>query len=98
MNLPMPTLTRAKNGDWFARKAIPAVLRERYGNAHRVNREELFRWPSSASPAEAKRAYGDWLSRIEGQIEAVRTASTGRATITLTHRELHDLAGRWYLW
>lgn len=28
MAIPMTSLTRAKNGDWFARKAIPLALRE----------------------------------------------------------------------
>jgi hypothetical protein len=32
--IPMTSLTRANNGDWFARKAIPRSLRESYKAGH----------------------------------------------------------------
>lgn len=97
MIVPMPSLTRAKNGDWFARKAIPSEVRERYAAAHRVKREELFRWPAGTPLAEAKRAYCEWLERVEGQIAAARDAANGRA-VSMSQRDLHELAGRWYVW
>jgi hypothetical protein len=49
----MTSLTRAKNGDWFSRKAIPADVRDAYAKAHGVAREERFRLPSTVSQAKA---------------------------------------------
>lgn len=97
MNLPMPSLTKAPNGDWFARKVIPANLRQAYAVAHGVSREARFRMPGSASEGEAKRAYGEWLADVEGRVAALRATANG-TPITLSQRDLYALADQWYLW
>ena len=49
MTIPMTSLTRANNGDWFARKAIPEAVRSAYKAAFGVSQEERFRRPASIS-------------------------------------------------
>ena len=93
----MPALSRAKNGDWFARKAIPPDVRDAYQRAYGVRQEERFRLTTDKSSGEAKAAFAQWVADIEGRIAALRSAASGEA-LELSHRELHDLAGRWYGW
>lgn len=93
----MPKLSRAKNGDWFARKVIPPDVRDAYQRAYGVRQEERFRLTTDKSAGEAKAAFAQWVADIEGRIAALRSAASG-AALELSHRELHDLAGRWYDW
>lgn len=97
MTVAMTGLRRAKNGDWFSRKAIPDDVRDAYQTAYGVRREERFRLSTDKSPGEAKAAFAEWLADIEGRIGALRAAITGKA-LELSHRQLHDLVGRWYDW
>lgn len=97
MTVTMTSLRRAKNGDWFSRKAIPDDVRDAYQSAYGVRREERFRLSADKSPGEAKAAFAEWLADIEGRISALRAATTGKA-LELSHRQLHDIAGRWYDW
>ncbi|MET3660698.1 hypothetical protein [Aquamicrobium ahrensii] len=97
MTVTMTGLRRAKNGDWFSRKAIPDDVRDAYQSAYGIRREERFRLSTDKSPGEAKAAFAEWLADIEGRIGALRAAATGRA-LELSHRQLHDIAGRWYDW
>ena len=71
MTVTMTGLRRAKNGDWFSRKAIPDDVRDAYG----VRREERFRLSTDKSPGEAKAAFAEWLADIEGRIGALRAAT-----------------------
>src|SRR5690606_38610931 len=68
-----------------------------YELAYGIRREERFRLSTDRSPGEAKAAFAEWLADIEGRISALRAAANGRA-LELSHRQLHDLAGRWYDW
>jgi integrase len=97
MTILMPTLGRAPNGDHFCRKVIPADVRAAYAAAYGVKHEERFRYSAGAPVAEAKRAWAEWLADVEGRIAALRSAAVGRP-VTLSHRELHAIASRWYLW
>lgn len=97
MAIPMTSLTRAKNGDWFARKAIPEALRESYKAAFGVSQEERFRRPASISMGQAKQELRDWDAEITGRIERLRAQGTG-AGLELTYREALGLAGKWYGW
>jgi hypothetical protein len=47
--VPMTSLRRAKNGDWYSRKGIPADVRDAYKAAYGRSHEEIFRQPSIAS-------------------------------------------------
>ena len=62
----MPTLTHAKNGDWFSRKVIPADVRDAYQRAYGVRQEERFR-RSDLSPGIAKAEFGQWLADVESR-------------------------------
>lgn len=97
MTIPMPALTRAKNGDWFARKVIPSDVRDAYQRAYGVRQEERFRLTTDRAPGEAKAAYAEWIADIENRIAALRSASSG-TPIELTHRQMHEFIGRWYDW
>lgn len=93
----MTSLTRAKNGDWFARKGIPQALRDSYKAAFGVSQEERFRRPAALSMGQAKQELRDWDAEITGRIERLRAQGTG-AGIELAHRELLALAGVWFGW
>jgi len=97
MTISMPALTRAKNGDWFARKVIPGDVRDAYQRAYGIRQEERFRLTTDKTAGEAKAAFADWMADIEGRIGALRSAATG-TPVTLSHRQLHELVGRWYDW
>lgn len=97
MAVPMTSLNRATNGDWFARKGIPKDVREAYKRAYGVSQEERFRRPASLSTGSAKAELRDWDATITSRIEALRAATRGEGR-GLTHREAHGLAGQWYGW
>jgi integrase len=97
MTISMPTLKRAPNGGYIARKAIPADVRDAYAAAHGVRREALFRLPAGSPQNEARRAYAEWLLEVEERIKRLMAAASGQV-VTLSQRELHGLAARWYLW
>ncbi|WP_156653390.1 hypothetical protein [Methylobacterium sp. Leaf111] len=93
----MTSLSRAPNGDWFARKGIPKDVREAYKRAFGVSQEERFRRPGSLSTGSAKAELREWDATVTGRIEALRAAARGEGR-GLTHREAHGLAGEWYFW
>ena len=93
----MTTLSKATNGDWFARKAIPADVRDAYQAAYKVRREERFRRPSSLPQGHAKADFRDWDAQITSRIEALR-AKAADSEIRLTPRQISALTGQWYAW
>ncbi|MGV8856557.1 MAG: hypothetical protein ACOH2L_18185, partial [Devosia sp.] len=72
MAILMPTLTHAKNGDWFSRKVIPLDVRDAYQRAYGVRQEERFR-RSDLSPGNAKAEFGQWLADVERRIASLRS-------------------------
>ena len=97
MSLRMVSLTKARNGDWFARKGIPADVRAAYKDAYGVSQEERFRRPSSLSEGQAKAEFRDWDATISSRIEALRAAASGSA-VQLSRRQRAELIGDWYGW
>lgn len=97
MTIPMTSLTRAKNGDWFARKGIPQAVRESYKAAHGVSQEERFRRPASMPMGQAKQELRDWDAEVTSRIERLKAQQTGGG-VALTFREARGLAGQWYGW
>lgn len=93
----MTSLSRAPNGDWFARKGIPKDVREAYKRAFGVSQEERFRRPANLPVGNAKVELRDWDATVTSRIEALRASARGEGS-GLTHREAHALAGRWYAW
>lgn len=90
MRYAVVSLTRKKSGRWYARKVIPADVRERYGK-----REEKQTWPPALTEGQAKAELAAWLAPIEDRIAALRAHQT-MATVTLTRRQSVKLAGEWY--
>ncbi|PLK70906.1 hypothetical protein C0V73_09770 [Rhizobium sp. TH135] len=93
----MTTLSRAPNGDWFARKAIPKDIREEYKSAYGVSQEERFRRPAAMSANAAKAELRDWDATIAQRIEKLRAVNSG-AVLDLTPRQISALCGEWYSW
>ena len=93
----MTTLRKAKNGDWYSRKAIPAEVREAYAEAYGRRREERFRRPSTLSLGHAKADFRDWDAEISQRIERLRARKTN-APVRLTQRQVSTLTGQWYAW
>jgi integrase len=93
----MTSLKKAKNGDWFSRKAIPADIRDAYLKAYGVSREERFRKPSSFPHMQAVSEFRDWDALVSSRIDQLRSAVSGR-TIDLTQRQISALCGEWYGW
>jgi hypothetical protein len=82
---------------WFSRKAIPADLREEYRAAYGVSQEERFRRDASMPVERAKQELREWDATISGRINSLRAARAGEGQ-SLSQREVHALAGEWYLW
>ncbi|BCB20064.1 tyrosine-type recombinase/integrase [Bosea sp. ANAM02] len=97
MAVAMTSLTRAKNGDWFARKGIPESVRAAYKAAFGVSQEERFRRPASLPMGQAKIELRDWDAEITSRIERLMAQATGGG-VSLSFREAHGLAGQWYGW
>ena len=72
MALQMTTLKHASNGDWIARKGIPADVRKAYSAAFHVAHEERFRRPRSLHPSRVKAEFAEWLAEVEGRIARIR--------------------------
>jgi integrase len=97
MAVRMAGLNRLKNGQFFARKVIPADVREAYARLYNVRWEAQLRLPANTSKHEAKARHGEWLAEIENRIAALRAAATGQGQ-PLTKLNAIALAGRWYTW
>ena len=93
MAIRMTSLRQKKTGGWFARKGIPADVREAYRAAYGKSHEEWFQRDRGLSPNRVKIEFADWLAEIEERIERLRGAS---APQSLTHRQKHAIIGRWY--
>ena len=77
MVLRMVSLKSSKNGEWIARKAIPADARAQYKRLHGVGREAILKVPAGTRAASAKALHGQWLAEVETRIERIRAASKG---------------------
>src|SRR6516162_5397459 len=96
MALRMVTLSR-RNGHWFARKGIPADVREEYARLYGVRREAHLKLPGDTPRAEAKIRNAEWTAEIETRIATLRAQQNGEGQ-PLTRLNAIALAGRWYNW
>jgi hypothetical protein len=97
MALRVVALGRAKDGRWFARKGIPADVREEYARLYGVRREEHLKLPSGTPRHEAKVRLDEWEADAETRIAALRARRNGEGQ-PLTKLTAIALAGRWYTW
>jgi integrase len=93
----MVGLTRKRDGSWYARKVIPADVRDAYAQAHSKRREEFFVRPATLPRGVAEREFDDWKSDLVGRIERLRAKARGVGE-DVTLREAYALAGEWYKW
>jgi integrase len=97
MAIRMVALVRSKNGEFVARKGIPADVREAYARLYNVSWEAQLKLPAGTSKHEAKKRLGEWLAEVETRIAALRATANGQGQ-PLTKINAIALAGRWYTW
>jgi len=93
----MAALVRSKNGEFFARKGIPADVRDAYARLYNVRWEVQLKLPANTSQHEAKTRHGEWLADIETRIATLRATANGHGQ-PLNRLNTIALAGRWYTW
>jgi hypothetical protein len=77
MALRMTSLNRMKNGEFVARKSIPADVREAYARLYNKGWEERLTLPANTPAHEAKKRHGEWLAEIETRIATLRAVAKG---------------------
>ena len=77
---------------------IPEDVREGYRAAFGVSQEARFRSPAGTREGQAKQEFRDWDAEIASRIERLRAEARGEGLPSLTHRQVHALAGQWYGW
>jgi hypothetical protein len=77
MAVKMAALVRSKNGEFFARKGIPADVRDAYARLYNVRWEAQFKLPANTSQREAKTRHGEWLAEIETRNATLRATANG---------------------
>ena len=97
MTLRMVELIKNKNGEFVARKGIPADVRDAYSRLYGVKWEAKFKAPAGTSGAHAKAQYAEWTAEIETRIATLRADERGEGQ-PLTRLNAIALAGRWYTW
>jgi len=65
----MVALVKSKNGEFVARKGIPADVREAYARLYNVSWEAQLKLPAGTSKHEAKTRLGEWLAEVETQAD-----------------------------
>jgi hypothetical protein len=97
MAVRMVALVRSPNGEFVARKGIPADVREAYARLYNVTWEAQLKLPAGTPKHEAKARLGEWLAEVETRIAALRATANGHGQ-PLTRINAIALAGRWYTW
>jgi hypothetical protein len=72
MTLRMVGLSKNKNGEFAARKGIPADVRDAYCRLYGVRWEAKFKAPAGTSVSHAKAQYAEWTAEIETRIATLR--------------------------
>jgi hypothetical protein len=86
-----------KSGAYIARKGIPADIRDAHEKLYGSRYETKFYARGNVPLHEVKRRFSEWQAELSTRIEALRRAARGEGR-TLSHREVHALAGEWYGW
>ena len=75
MALRMVGLIRVKSGEWFARKGIPADVRDEYERLYGVRWEAHLKLSGDTAKHEAKKLLAEWTAEVETRIAAPRGAA-----------------------
>jgi hypothetical protein len=81
-------LTRAPNGDWFARKMIPEDIRGAYKAAFGVSQGARFRSPAGTREGQAKQEFRDWDAEVASRTERLRAEARGEGLPSLRRKPL----------
>jgi hypothetical protein len=65
MAVRMAALVRSNSGEFFARKGIPADVRESSARLYGSRWEAQLKLPANTTKHEAKTKLGEWLAEIE---------------------------------
>jgi len=90
-------LGRDPNGDWLARKSIPAAIRGAYRAHYGVQMDEEFRHPGTAPSKLAWEAFHHWEAGIAAKLDRVRS-TVGPKGEALLCREVQSLTREWRAW
>jgi hypothetical protein len=87
----------AKSRSIVVRKGIPKDVRADYERLYGQKWEAKLTLPAGTKPQEVKVRTGEFMAKVETQIEAIRAAQRGEGQ-SLTQRQALALAGEWYSW
>ena len=93
----MVTLRRDQNGNFTARKRLPADVGDEYRRLYGQRHEAKFFVSASKGTAEAKRLFQEWEAEVARRIATIRAEQRGEDA-ALTLQQARALAGEWYLW
>jgi hypothetical protein len=78
-------------------KCIPKDVRTDYERLYGQKWEAKLTLPAGTKPQEVKVRTGEFMAKVETQIEAIRAAQRGEGQL-LTQLQALALAGEWYIW
>jgi hypothetical protein len=87
----------AKSRSIVVRKGIPKDVRADYERLYGQKWEAKLTLPAGTKPQQVKVRTGEFMAKVETQIEAIRAAQRGEGR-SLTQRQALALAGEWYIW
>ena len=87
----------SKSRSIVVRKGIPKDVRAEYERLYGQKWEAKLTLPAGTKPQEVKVRTGEFMAKVETQIEAIRAAQRGEGQ-SLTQRQALALAGEWYVW
>jgi integrase len=87
----------SKSRSIVVRKGIPKDVRADYERLYGQKWEAKLTLPAGTKPQEVKVRTGEFMAKVETQIEAIRAAQR-REGQSLTRRQALALAGEWYSW
>ena len=91
----MPSPEKRPRGSYTARIKIPADLRDVYAAKFGQRWSIKTTWPKTYSQARANQECDEWVRQMTARFDALRAAKAGHL-VTLDHRQVHALVGRWY--
>jgi hypothetical protein len=90
-------LGRDSNGDWLARKSIPAAIQEAYRARYGVLMDEEFRRPGTTPSKVVWEEFRRWEGGVAVKLDHVRSTVGPRGDLLL-FREVQSLTREWRAW
>jgi integrase len=93
----MVTLRRDDNGNFTARKRLPADVANEYGRLYGQRHEAKLFVAAGKGATDAKRLFAEWEAEVAKRVAAIRAEQRGEG-IDLSPKDAFGLAGEWYRW